>query len=271
MVFLMHDNDDNDDQVTDDIYGNANRYQCHCMDVSGELMTFCVGGPRYFKNNLPLENSPLWKGRNLATSTYHRDVFRDCKYVYGSPLFRWYYEFPMNPSLCGPVIEDVGNWWDIEDQDSNIFEDADDYGYMAAQLSHLPKCIGYDVGNLLSYMPIYDLHVDQRVLYYKKQIELTPPKVLSNFLCQSRTLPFKFRSDEVAVAQCNVLHDPSVYIISRKSLIVNKPHMFYNDDSSDMHCLPLNKNVLKWSEGFMGDCMTIFLPVVLRNQLEALL
>ena len=78
-------------------------------------MTFCVGGPRYFENNLPLENSPLWTGRNLATSTYHQDVFRDCKYMYGSPLFRQHYEFPMNPSLRSPVIEDVGNWWDIED------------------------------------------------------------------------------------------------------------------------------------------------------------
>ena len=129
---------------------------------------------------------------------------------------------------------------------------------MAAQLSHLPKCIGYNIGNILSYMPIYDLHANQRVLYYKKRIELTPPKVLSNFLRQSRTLPFKFRSDKVPVAQCDVLHDPSVYIINRKSLIINKPQVFYNDDSSDVHCLPLNKNVLKWSEGFMGDCMTIF-------------
>ena len=34
--------------------------------------------------------------------------------------------------------------------------------------------------------------------------------------------------------------------------------MFYNDDSSDVHCLPLVKNALKWSEGFMGDCMMIF-------------
>ena len=40
--------------------------------------------------------------------------------------------------------------------------------------------------------------------------------------------------------------------------MVNKPHVFYNVDSSDVHCLPLVKNALKWSEGFMGDCMTIF-------------
>ena len=78
-----------------------------------------------------------------------------------------------------------------------------------------------------------------------------------NFLHQSRTLPFRLRTDEVAIAQCDVLHNPSIYIINRKSLMVNKPHVFYND-SSDVHCLPLVKNALKWSEGFMWDCMTIF-------------
>ena len=36
--------------------------------------------------------------------------------------------------------------------------------------------------------------------------------------------------------------------------------MFYNDDSSDIHCLPLVRNTLKWSEGFMGDCMTLHSP-----------
>ena len=54
-----------------------------------------------------------------------------------------------------------------------------------------------------------------------------------------------------------MLHDPSVYIINRKSLLVNKPHVYYNEDSSNVHCAPLSTNVLKWSEGFLGDCMTI--------------
>ena len=33
--------------------------------------------------------------------------------------------------------------------------------------------------------------------------------------------------------------------------------MFYNEDSLEVHCGPLIGNVLKWSEGFLGDCMTI--------------
>ena len=45
-----------------------------------------------------------------------------------------------------------------------------------------------------------------------------------------------------------MLHDPSVYIINRKSLLVNKPHVYYNEDSSNVHCAPLSTNVLKWIE-----------------------
>ena len=53
-ILMVYCNENN--QIIDDIYGNANSYQCHCMDISGELMTFCIGGPRYFEYNLPLES-----------------------------------------------------------------------------------------------------------------------------------------------------------------------------------------------------------------------
>ena len=32
-----------------DTYMNTNSYQSHCMDLSKELMTFAIGGPRFFK------------------------------------------------------------------------------------------------------------------------------------------------------------------------------------------------------------------------------
>ena len=80
--------------------------------------------------------------------------------------------------------------------------------------------------------------------------------MVSSFLEQSRALPFKYRTDEIVYAQRDVLHNPSMYVVNRKSLIVNKPHVFYNDDSQEVHCLPLARNALKWSEGFLGDCMT---------------
>ena len=79
--------------------------------------------------------------------------------------------------------------------------------------------------------------------------------MVSSFLEQSRALPFKYRTDEIVYAQCDMLHNPSMYVVNRKSLIVNKPHVFYNDDSQEVHCLPLARNALKWSEGFLGDCM----------------
>ena len=49
-----------DNAIVEDVYGDLNEYRTQCASISGELMTFCVGGPRYFQNNGLLENSPLW-------------------------------------------------------------------------------------------------------------------------------------------------------------------------------------------------------------------
>ena len=56
----------------------------------------------------------------------------------------------MNPSLKESNNEP---WWDIEDRESDLFEDADEYGYVATQLTHLPRFATYDAGNMLSYSP----------------------------------------------------------------------------------------------------------------------
>ena len=93
-----------------DAYSNLNSYQSHCMDLSKELMTLAVGGPRFFENNTLFENSSLWADRNLAKNIHCMDTFRDCKYVYGSPLFRYSYEFPTNPAMKGNVVNDPENW-----------------------------------------------------------------------------------------------------------------------------------------------------------------
>ena len=39
---------DDVNNIIEDAYGNANGYQSHVMDISGELTTFCVEGPRFF-------------------------------------------------------------------------------------------------------------------------------------------------------------------------------------------------------------------------------
>ena len=57
------------------------------------------------------------------------------------------------------------------------------------------------------------------------------------------------------MAQRDCLNDPSVYVVNRKSLMVNKTQVNYNDDSSYMLCTLLSVNTLKWSESFMGDAM----------------
>ena len=80
------------------------------MDLSKELMTFSVGGPRFFENNMLLENSPSWLGKNFAKNVFIKDTFRDCKFVYRSPLFRLHYEFPTNPTMKGNVINEPENW-----------------------------------------------------------------------------------------------------------------------------------------------------------------
>ena len=41
-----------------DVYSNANSFESRCASISGELHTFCIGGPWYFQNNTLLENSP---------------------------------------------------------------------------------------------------------------------------------------------------------------------------------------------------------------------
>ena len=43
------------------------------MGISGELMTFCVGGPRCFENNVCLENSfhHALGDRNQAHDIHH--------------------------------------------------------------------------------------------------------------------------------------------------------------------------------------------------------
>ena len=135
--------------------------------------------------------------RNLAYDVFHKDVFHDCKYIYGLPLFRIHYEFPTNPSLKENVVNNPDHWWEIDRHDEEIFEDVDEFGYVAMQLTHFPKCIGYDCGNMLSYLPIYDLNISAEVNYHRKQTGLMPRLVHANLLHQARTLPFKFRTDDI--------------------------------------------------------------------------
>ena len=76
------------------------------------------------------------------------EVHHDCPRVYGSPLFRFHYEYPTNPRMSGDLqlMNNMNNWQNLN-RCSNPFQDADHHGYVATQLSHLLHRIGYDRGN----------------------------------------------------------------------------------------------------------------------------
>ena len=40
--------------------------------------------------------------------------------------------------------------------------------------------------------------------------------------------------------------------------MVNKNHVFYNDDSSSVYTPSLATNALKWTESMLGDCSEVF-------------
>ena len=99
---------DNQGMAIGDVYSNANSFESQCASISGELHTFCIGGPWYFQNNTLLENSSSLGLINPAKDIHNVCIFRDTKHVYGSPLFRHHYEYPMNPSLMHKLIKLLG-------------------------------------------------------------------------------------------------------------------------------------------------------------------
>ena len=108
-------------------------------------------------------------------------------------------------------------------------------------------------------MLTYSEHIDNQPNNLEARIKTTlhGPNLMRALRKEAPVLPFNLCSDPVAVVQHDVLHDPSVYVINRKSVLVNKPCVYYNDDSCDTHCRPLSINALKWSEGFLGDNLSI--------------
>ena len=84
---------------------------------------------------------------------------------------------------------------------------------------------------------------------------ITESRVYKSFFYETAHRSFRCRSDSVALAQRDCINNPSVYIVNRKSLMVNKTQVNYNDDGSNVLCAPLSVNTLKWSEPFMGDAM----------------
>ena len=180
------------------------------------------------------------------------NLYRDCGYVAKSPLYRNQYTHPTNPRM-GAFNNNFDWWCNNRDDQLNPFKDADNYGYMASQLSHLPKAMGYDPGNMLSHIPIpvYSTTSLIRNLITSRQIH-------STFFKEVKEQQYVKRSQTVKVIQHDPLNDPSVYMVIRKSLLSNKMQVSYNDDQSPILCAPLSVNCLKWSESFLGDTMLLW-------------
>ena len=142
---FVEDDDVEEDEMLEpfDVSGS---YMGRMMELSGELMSFLIGGPRLFENNVIVETFEEWTQSNYA-SNYSIEVHRDCHQVYGVPLFHSQYESPTN--LCFFNRQQ-------DDQLEEMFQDPNKYGYVATQMTHLPQIPSYDPGNIMSYVPLYD-------------------------------------------------------------------------------------------------------------------
>ena len=220
-----------------DVYEVAHdTYQQLQMDVSNELRTFAVGAPRFSSNG------------TFTNFDRGESVMRDCRHVTLSPLFRYHYELPTNPNaewIDRDVVNQLVDIW-RPNRKLDVFQDPNEYGYVASQLTHLPRMLGYEFGNILSY--------DRDGCRLEDASEATYVRSLM----QEVYVPFNERSDTVALQQREILRDDSMYVVNRRSLIANKCQVFYNDDSSSMFSPALATNALKWSESVLGDCSQIF-------------
>ena len=123
----------------DEPYGNIHSYVGCMMQSSGELVTFSVGGPRFFDNNTIVKCFNEW-ALGTARDEYEVDIYRDCERVYGSPLFRSHYERPTNPrGLEEALLNDWHSNIHDDDRHSDPFQDANEYCYVATQLFAFTK------------------------------------------------------------------------------------------------------------------------------------
>ena len=116
----------------DEAYGNIHSYVGCMMQSSGELMTFSVGGPRFLENITTVECFNEW-ALSTARDEYEVEIYRDCERVYGSPLFRSHYERHTNHRGLGEAL--LNDWHNVhDDRHSKLFQDANEYSYVATQL-----------------------------------------------------------------------------------------------------------------------------------------
>ena len=55
------------------------------------------------------------------------EVHHDCSKIYGSPLFRFHYEYPTNPRMLGnlQLMNNMNNWQVLLNRRTDPFQDAE--------------------------------------------------------------------------------------------------------------------------------------------------
>ena len=207
-------------------------YEYKMMQHSCECMSFCVGGPRYFEAPTIVETVDQWSSWNRSKDFLPtNNSYRDCGYVAKSPLYRNQYIHPTNPGMV--AFNNNFDWHNNRDDQLDPFKDPDNYGYVASQLNHLPKAMGYDPGNMLSHIPIPVYSTTSSI-----RNSITSRQIHSTFFKEVKEQQYVKRSQTVKVIQRDPLNDPSVYTVIRKSLLSNKMQVNYNDDQSSILCAP---------------------------------
>ena len=230
-------------------------YEYEMMQFSGECMSFCVGGPRYIEAPTIVETFDQSSSWNRSKDFLPmNNSYKDCGYVAKSPLYR------NHPKMV--AFNNNFDWRNNKDDQLDPFKDVDNYGYMASQLSHLPKAMGYDPGNMLSHIPIPAYSTTSFI-----RNSITSRQIHSTFFKEVKEQQYVKRSQTVKVIQHDPLNDPSVYMVIRKSLLSNKMQVNYNDDQSPIMCAPLSVNCLKWSESlfWVTPCSMVAVTNILNH------
>ena len=137
----------------------------------------------------------------------------DCRHIALAPLFHYHYELPANP---GVKYIDQHMAWLVQLRNQVLrmedpFQDTDEYGYVASQLTHLPKLVAFDPGNMLT--------------YGEDPTRLSEENVNRTFMSDLE-LEFRQRTDTSVLVQREPLNESSMYIVNRRSLLTNKPQVF---------------------------------------------
>ena len=122
-------------------------------------MSLCVGGPRYAEAPTVVETFDQWSSWNCSKYfLLKNNSHGDCGYVAKSPLYRNQYIHFTNPRMV--AFNNNFDWCNNKNDQLDPFKDADNYGNVASQLSHIP-------------IPVYSMTCSIRNSITSRQMHLT--------------------------------------------------------------------------------------------------